>query len=312
MLERVADVLREMLPVTPPNIRAGNAADLAALVDIFKVGKRFRALSLPERRDLLDLFTKSAGDLLDRWFESAPIKAAFGFDAVVGNFASPYAEGSAYVLLHHVFGEVNGKRGQWGHARGGMGAITQAMATRVRRARRRAEDQCAGGARRRQGGARGGRGTGGRHGDRRRARRRQREPEAAVRAAGRPAARGCRFPRAHRRVSLRVRHVPDERRVVRTAGFHGASRKERAAASQQRHHHGAVAGLHGARLFRCAHRRMVEGADRRDPDPVDGRRHAGASRHARREPLLPACEPAPRGRAARAHVGRRPRARSPT
>ncbi len=129
MLERVADVLREMLPVTPPNIRAGNAADLAAMVDMFKVGHRFRALSLPERRDLLDLFTKSAGDLLDGWFESAPIKAAFGFDAVVGNFASPYAPGSAYVLLHHVFGEVNGKKGQWGHARGGMGAITQAMAT---------------------------------------------------------------------------------------------------------------------------------------------------------------------------------------
>jgi phytoene dehydrogenase-like protein len=129
MLERVADVLREMLPVTPPNIRAGNAADLAAIVAMFKLGKRFRALSLPERRDLLDLFTKSAGDLLDRWFESASIKAAFGFDAVVGNFASPYSPGSAYVLLHHVFGEVNGKRGQWGHARGGMGAITQAMAS---------------------------------------------------------------------------------------------------------------------------------------------------------------------------------------
>ncbi len=129
MLERVADVLREMLPVTPPNIRAGNAADLAAIVDMFKVGKRFRALSLSQRRDLLDLFTKSAGDLLDSWFESAPIKAAFGFDAVVGNFASPFAPGSAYVLLHHVFGEVNGKRGQWGHAQGGMGAITRAMAT---------------------------------------------------------------------------------------------------------------------------------------------------------------------------------------
>jgi phytoene dehydrogenase-like protein len=129
MLERVASILREMLPVTPPNIRSGNAADLAAIIEMFKVGKRFRALSLPERRDLLDLFTKSAGDLLDRWFASAPIKAAFGFDAVVGNFASPYSLGSAYVLLHHVFGEVNGKRGQWGHAKGGMGAITQAMAT---------------------------------------------------------------------------------------------------------------------------------------------------------------------------------------
>ncbi len=77
---------------------------------------------------MLDLFTKSAGDVLDRWFESAPIKAAFGFDSIVGNFASPYTPGSAYVLLHHVFGEVNGKQGQWGHAIGGMGAITQAMA----------------------------------------------------------------------------------------------------------------------------------------------------------------------------------------
>ena len=86
---------------------------------------------------MLDLFTKSAGDVLDRWFESEPIKAAFGFDAVVGNFASPYTPGSAYVLLHHVFGEVNGKRGQWGHAIGGMGAITQAMAARMRGARRR-------------------------------------------------------------------------------------------------------------------------------------------------------------------------------
>jgi phytoene dehydrogenase-like protein len=51
-----------------------------------------------------------------------------GFDGIVGNYASPYAQGSAYVLLHHVFGEVNGKKGAWGHAIGGMGAITQAMA----------------------------------------------------------------------------------------------------------------------------------------------------------------------------------------
>jgi len=80
------------------------------------------------RRDLLAFFTRSAGELLDGWFESEPIKAAFGFDAVVGNYASPYHPNTAYVLLHHVFGEVNGKRGAWGHAIGGMGAITQAMA----------------------------------------------------------------------------------------------------------------------------------------------------------------------------------------
>ena len=59
---------------------------------------------------------------------AAPIKALLGFDSIVGNYASPYTPGSAYVLLHHVFGEVNGKKGLWGHAIGGMGAITQAMA----------------------------------------------------------------------------------------------------------------------------------------------------------------------------------------
>src|SRR5690606_22545064 len=78
------------------------------------------------------LFTKSAGELLDHWFESEPLKAALGWDSVVGNFASPYTPGSAYVLLHHVFGEVNGKQGAWGHAIGGMGAITQAMAAECR------------------------------------------------------------------------------------------------------------------------------------------------------------------------------------
>ena len=55
-----------------------------------------------------------------------------GFDAVVGNYASPYTPSSAYVLLHHCFGEVNGKKGIWGHAIGGMGAITQAMAKSAR------------------------------------------------------------------------------------------------------------------------------------------------------------------------------------
>jgi phytoene dehydrogenase-like protein len=124
MLERVADVLRDLLLATPPNVGGG----VHALLDAWKAARRFRALDLAGQRDVLDLFTKSAGDVLDRWFESDPIKAAFGFDAIVGNYASPWTPGSAYVLLHHVFGEVNGQRGQWGHAIGGMGAITQAMA----------------------------------------------------------------------------------------------------------------------------------------------------------------------------------------
>jgi phytoene dehydrogenase-like protein len=128
MLERVAGVLRELALETPPNAGGGIGDFVAAL----KAARRFRRLDMAARRDVLDLFTKSAGDLLDAWFESAPIKAAFGFDAIVGNFASPYAPGTAYVLLHHVFGEVNGERGAWGHAIGGMGAITQAMAAEAR------------------------------------------------------------------------------------------------------------------------------------------------------------------------------------
>ena len=124
MLDRVAAVLKDLLLETPPNVGGG----ITDLLQAWRVGKRFKALDMAARRDVLDLFTKSAGDVLDSYFESAPIKACFGFDSVVGNFASPYTPGSAYVLLHHVFGEVNGKPGVWGHAIGGMGAITQAMA----------------------------------------------------------------------------------------------------------------------------------------------------------------------------------------
>ena len=123
MLDRVADIVRQLALETPPNVGGGLSDWLRA----WNVGGRLKRITLAGRRDVLDLFTKSAGEVLDAHFESEPIKAAFGFDAVVGNFASPYTPGSAYVLLHHVFGEVNGKRGAWGHALGGMGAITQAM-----------------------------------------------------------------------------------------------------------------------------------------------------------------------------------------
>ena len=128
MLDRVAAVLKDLLMETPPNVGGG----ISDMLRAWKVGKRFKVLDMAARRDVLDLFTKSAGDVLDGYFESDPIKACFGFDSVVGNFASPYTPGSAYVLLHHVFGEVNGKPGIWGHAIGGMGSITQAMAKEAR------------------------------------------------------------------------------------------------------------------------------------------------------------------------------------
>lgn len=127
--EAIADVLRDIVLQTPPNVvRGGLFAAIPELLKTAKLGQRMRRLDLELQRELLDLFAMSAGHYLDRWFESDPIKALFGFDSIVGNFASPYTPGSAYVLLHHVFGEVNGKKGAWGHAIGGMGAITQAMA----------------------------------------------------------------------------------------------------------------------------------------------------------------------------------------
>ncbi len=74
------------------------------------------------------VMTGSAGAWLDRWFATDILKGALGFDAVVGHYASPYAPGSAYLLLHHALGESNGVQGAWGHALGGMGAVTAAMA----------------------------------------------------------------------------------------------------------------------------------------------------------------------------------------
>ena len=123
MLEVVADILRDLALKTPPNAGDGFSALIAAA----RQGRKLSGLSLSHQRDVLDLFTKSARAFLDAWFESAAVKAAFGFDSIVGNYASPDTPGSAYVLLHHAFGEVNGKKGAWGHAIGGMGAITQAM-----------------------------------------------------------------------------------------------------------------------------------------------------------------------------------------
>ncbi len=132
-LDAIADVLRDLVLVTPPNAIAGGwSAALPELVRAARVGGRLRRLDMRLRRELLALFAMSAGDYLDNWFESEPIKAAYGFDGIVGNYASPYSPGSAYYLLHHVFGEVNGKHGAWGHAIGGMGAITQAMAQAAR------------------------------------------------------------------------------------------------------------------------------------------------------------------------------------
>jgi phytoene dehydrogenase-like protein len=123
-LDGVVDLLRGILLETPYNASASPRDLMTGL----GLANRIRKMGLQGQADLLDLFGKSAGDLLDSWFETDVLKGLMGFDAITGAYASPYTPGSAYVLIHHVFGEANGVKGAWGHAIGGMGSITQAMA----------------------------------------------------------------------------------------------------------------------------------------------------------------------------------------
>ena len=124
-IENVADVLRDLTTKTPLNLKGGYLNIAKTVFDLVPIARKTNEL----QEDLFNLFTKSAKDFLDSWFENDHIKACFGFDSIVGNYASPETPGSAYVLLHHVFGEIDGEKGAWGHAMGGMGSITQIMRT---------------------------------------------------------------------------------------------------------------------------------------------------------------------------------------
>jgi len=142
-LKRIADMLRQWLLRTPPEL-GGRwvVSDLASARTAVQLLRDVGRLGLPAQRDLLAAFTRSAGHWLDSMFECDALKAALGFDSIVGNYASPYAPGTAYVLLHHGLGEVNGKPGAWGHAIGGMGRITQLMAEEAQSRGVRIQREC--------------------------------------------------------------------------------------------------------------------------------------------------------------------------
>lgn len=128
-LTRIADTLRKLVLLPPPNVVKGfGLRGLRELGRAARLSNDLRKLGFQSQRLLLDILTKPAADFLSDWFESEPIKALLGFDSIVGTFGSPFDPGTAYVLLHHAFGEVNGKKGAWGHAIGGMGAVSNAMA----------------------------------------------------------------------------------------------------------------------------------------------------------------------------------------
>ena len=127
-LEKIAGLLRDLALKEPPQPGGG----VRSLIELARQGWPLTGLDRSSQAELLNIFTRSAREFLDGWFEDDRIKSAFAFDAVVGNYAGVSTPGSAYVLLHHVFGEVDGKSGAWGHALGGMGAITEAMAEACR------------------------------------------------------------------------------------------------------------------------------------------------------------------------------------
>jgi phytoene dehydrogenase-like protein len=124
-LERLAELMESLLLVTPPEFPPSS---LGGFIDWLKLAARLRGLSAKELAALVRIFTQSASDFLDGWFESPELKVTLATDGVIGANAGPKSPGTAYILLHHCMGGVGGRRGVWGFVRGGMGAICEAMA----------------------------------------------------------------------------------------------------------------------------------------------------------------------------------------
>jgi phytoene dehydrogenase-like protein len=129
-LEKLAQVVESLLLTTPPEFPPRGVGDF---IDYIKAAARLRKLSRREMVGLVKIFTQSAADLLDEWFESPEVKVTLATDGVIGANGGPRSPGTAYILLHHCMGGVGGKRGLWGFVRGGMGAISEAIAQSARR-----------------------------------------------------------------------------------------------------------------------------------------------------------------------------------
>jgi phytoene dehydrogenase-like protein len=126
--ERIAGLMKELLFVVPPNMRL---AELPAWV---RTAARLRDWTGRDIHELVRLFTMSAADFLDEWFEDPRVKGAMATQAIVGAWAGPMTPGSAYVLMHHWIGEVDGHFGAWGWVKDGMGGVAAAMASAAREA----------------------------------------------------------------------------------------------------------------------------------------------------------------------------------
>jgi phytoene dehydrogenase-like protein len=127
----MARFVKPILNMTPPDPLSLNPRDLGRLLFL---GKRFRALAEQDRVNQLQLLTMSAADFLDQWFETDVLKATMSASGIIGTFLGVRSPGTAYVLLHHYMGEIDGAFRSWGFSRGGTGAISNAIAGAAREA----------------------------------------------------------------------------------------------------------------------------------------------------------------------------------
>ena len=130
-LERLARIVESLLLETPPALPPKSAGEF---LDVLRLAARLRGLSARDIGALVKIFTMSAADFLDEWFESPQLKVTLATDGVIGANGGPRSAGTAYVLMHHIMGGVGGRRGVWGFVRGGMGAVSEAMAASARTA----------------------------------------------------------------------------------------------------------------------------------------------------------------------------------
>jgi phytoene dehydrogenase-like protein len=130
-LDRISQVVEGLLLTTPPQFPPRGIADF---LDYLKLAARLRGLSPKDAVALVKIFTQSAAEFLDEWFESEEVKVTLATDGVIGANGGPRSPGTAYILLHHSMGGVAGHRGLWGFVRGGMGAVAEAMAASARAA----------------------------------------------------------------------------------------------------------------------------------------------------------------------------------
>lgn len=128
-LERLAMAVESLLLVTPPEFPPQGLGDFA---EWMKITAKMRGLGRSDIVGLVEVFTQSAADFLDAWFESEEIKVTLATDGVIGANGGPKSPGTAYILLHHCMGGVGGKRGLWGFVRGGMGAVSESIAASAR------------------------------------------------------------------------------------------------------------------------------------------------------------------------------------